>query len=219
MTSEPIRILIADDHQILRGGLQAIIDFEADMKVVGHACDGAEAVEQYRALKPDVVIMDLVMPNKDGVEATRDILAGDPQAHILVLTSFSESDRITLAMYAGALGYILKNALPVELIAAVRQVNQGQVTIQPALLQQIFRQQTKIAENEPEKLTTREYEVLKMVARGLDNDTIAMQLHVSKRTVNVHITNIKGKLNLANRSQITLYALSHGLLGLFGEQE
>lgn len=219
MSSEPIRILIADDHQILRGGLQAIIDFESDMKVVGHARDGAEAVEQYRALKPDVVIMDLVMPNKDGVEATRDILAEDTQAHILVLTSFSESDRITLAMHAGALGYILKNALPAELIQAIRYVNLGQVTIQPALLQQLFRQQTRTAEEQPERLTAREYEVLKMVARGLDNDTIAAQLHVSKRTVNVHITHIKGKLNLANRSQITLYALSHGLLGMFGAKE
>ena len=118
-------------------------------------------------------------------------------------------------MRAGALGYILKNALPAELLQAIRQVSRGVITIQPALLQQLFRQHEKIEEKSLEELTGREYEVLKLVARGLDNDSIAETLHISKRTVNVHITNIKSKLNLANRAQITLYALSHGMLGLF----
>jgi two-component system, NarL family, response regulator LiaR len=219
MSDGTIRILLADDHQLLRNGLQAIIDIKPDMKVVGHASDGVEAVRQYRALKPDVVIMDLVMPVKDGVEATSDILAEDPQAHILVLTSFSESERITLAMRAGAQGYILKDTMPDELIQAIRQVSRGMVTIQPAILEHLFHQPVKSAEEQTEKLTARETEVLKLVARGLNNDAIAAQLYISKSTVNVHITHIMGKLNAANRVQMTLFALSHGLVGLFDRQE
>jgi NarL family two-component system response regulator LiaR len=215
MTQKCIRILIADDHQILRGGLQAIIDFEGDMEVVGHAADGIEAVELYRLLKPDVVIMDLFMPKKDGIEASCDIAAEDPQAHILVLTSFSDTDQIKLAMRAGVMGYILKNTLPEDLIHAIRKVYNGQISIQPAILQQLARDQEKKNDDTPEKLTIREYEVLKMLALGLNNDDIADQLSISKRTVNAHITNLKSKLNLSNRAQITLYALSHGVLGLF----
>jgi two-component system, NarL family, response regulator LiaR len=219
MATDPIRILLADDHQLLRNGLQAIIDIKPDMKVVGHASDGVEAVRQYRALRPDVVIMDLVMPVKDGVEATSDILAEDPQAHILVLTSFSEIERITLAMRAGAQGYILKNTMPDELIQAIRQVSRGLVTIQPAILEHLFHQPVKNAEEPYEKLTAREYEVLKMVARGLNNDEIAGQLSISKSTLNVHITHILSKLNVTNRVQMTLFALSHGWVGMFDRQE
>lgn len=215
--NEPMRILLADDHQILRGGLQAIIDFEADMQVVGHATTGDEAVILYQDLKPNVVIMDLVMPGKDGVEATRDILADDPGARILVLTSFSESDRIKLAMRAGALGYILKNARPEELLQAIRQVCKGLVSVQPAILQQLLRQEDRKSDIPVEELTPREYEVLKLVAQGLNNAQIAEQLSISKRTVNVHITRIMGKLGLENRAQAVLYALRQGMLGVFPE--
>jgi two-component system, NarL family, response regulator LiaR len=219
MPTEPIRILLADDHQLLRSGLQITIDIEKDMKVVGHASNGLEAVEQYRALKPDVVIMDLVMPLKDGVEATCDILAEDPDAHILVLTSFSEAERITLAMQAGAQGYILKNTPPEELVQAIRQVSHGQVTIPPDLIKYLFRQPRKSIGEAHEKLTSREYEVLKLVAHGLNNDEIAQRLCISKGTLSIHINHVMSKLNLANRAQITLYAISHGLLGIYPNVE
>jgi two-component system, NarL family, response regulator LiaR len=214
MTNETIRILIADDHHILRGGLQAIIDVNEDLKVVGHASDGVEAVEQYRLLAPDVIIMDLVMPLKDGMEAIREICAGHPGARILVLTSFSEMDKIMPAIQAGALGYFLKSAPPKQIIEAIRSVDKGRITIQPEILQQIFRQgdpkQSLKEETPAEPLTAREYEVLKLVARGLSNDEIAEMLILSKRTVNLHINHINEKLGLANRAQMVLYALQHG---------
>ncbi len=210
-----IRILIADDHPIVSGGLKAMLDFEEDMQVVGQATDGVEAVEQYRRLRPDVVIMDLVMPGKDGVEAISDICAGDPGARILALTSFSESNKILLAMRAGALGYILKNTRPAELLQAIRNVRRGMVVIQPAIMQQLLVQKEREERETGEELTAREYEVLKCVARGKTNDEIATLLSISKRTVNVHITHIMGKLGLVNRAQMALYALQHGMVGLF----
>lgn len=215
--TDSIRILLVEDHPIMRGGLQAMINFEVDMSVVGQAADGFEALEQYRILQPDVVIMDLLMPLKDGVEATSDICLEFPQAHILALTSYSESDKILMAMQAGALGYILKNARPEDLLQAIREVNQGKVFIQPVILQQILRHQVKPAIESDEDLTSREYEILKLVARGATNDEIAIQFDISKRTVNVHITNIMSKLHLVNRAQMVLYAARHGMIGLFSE--
>jgi two-component system, NarL family, response regulator LiaR len=215
MADEILRILIADDHQILRGGLQAIIEVNEDLLVVGHASDGVEAVEQYRLLRPDVIIMDLVMPLKDGVEAIREIVALDPAARILVLTSFSETDKIVPAIQAGALGYFLKSAPPKQITEAIRAVYKAKITIQPEILQQIFRQgyteESLAKESQSEKLTKREYEVLRLVARGLTNDEIANLLTLSKRTVNLHINHINEKLGLANRAQMVLYALQHGI--------
>lgn len=217
MTSEILRVLIADDHQILRGGLQAIIDVNEDMRVVGQASDGAEAVELYRQLRPDVIILDLVMPLKDGLEAIREIVAMDHAARILVLTSFSETDKIVPAVQAGALGYFLKSAPPRQIVQAIRAVYRHEITIQPEILQQMFRQgiapESPSREAPGEKLTGREYEVLKLVARGLSNDQIAEILTLSKRTVNLHINHINEKLGLSNRAQMVLYALQHGISG------
>jgi two-component system, NarL family, response regulator LiaR len=214
-----IRILIADDHAVLRGGLKAIIGFEPDMEVVGEASDGTEAVTQYEFLKPDMVIMDLLMPNKDGISAMIDIRQAHPEARFLVLTSFSETDKMLLAVKSGAQGYILKNSPPEELLQAIRDVNRGAISLQPAVARQIFSGLAETGESavSEEALTEREVEVLKLVAKGFTNDEIADQLYISKRTVNVHITNILGKLRLVNRAQVVLYALRHGLIGLFGD--
>ncbi len=213
--AEIIHILIVDDHPIVSGGLKAMLDFEEDLEVVGQAADGVEAVEQYRRLRPDLVIMDLVMPKKDGVEAISDICAEDPGARILALTSYSESNKILLALRAGALGYILKNTRPAELLQAIRNVYHGMMVIQPAIMQQLLAQEEKDTRQPCEELTAREYEVLKRVARGKTNDEIAGSLSISKRTVNVHITHIMSKLGLVNRAQMALYALQHGIVGLF----
>ncbi|NPV85381.1 MAG: response regulator transcription factor [Anaerolineae bacterium] len=214
---QPIRILLVDDHAIMRGGLRAIIGYENDMVVVGEAGDGDEAVRQYEVLRPDVVLMDLVMPKKDGIAAMNEIRAVYPQARILVLTSFAETDKILLAVRSGAQGYILKHAPPDELLAAIRDVYRGAISFQPAIARQIFESLAESPESEQNQdpLTERELEVLKLVAQGLTNDQIAQKLVISKRTVNVHIGNILAKLQLVNRAQMVLYALRKGLISLY----
>ncbi len=216
MTSQ-ISILLVEDHTIVRGGLAAIIGFEADMKVIGEASDGVEAVEMACRLKPDVIIMDLLMPNMDGIEAMTHIRAENPEAHVLVLTSFGDTDKMLQAVKAGAQGYILKNALPEELLNAVREVSRGAISFQPAIANQIIDGLSKSERVEPqdEPLTGRETEVLVLIANGLSNDEIAEALTISKRTVNVHINNIMGKLHLANRAQAAIYAVRKGLITVF----
>ena len=216
MTSQ-ISILLVEDHTIVRGGLAAIIGFEADMKVVGEASDGVEAVEMARRLKPDVIIMDLLMPRMDGIEAMAHIRAEDPDAHILVLTSFGDTDKMLQAVKAGAQGYILKNAPPEELLNAIRDVSRGAISFQPAIAHQIIDGLSKSerVDTQEEPLTARETEVLVMIANGLSNDDIAEKLTISKRTVNVHINNIMGKLHLANRAQAAIYAVRKGLITVF----
>jgi len=216
MTSQ-ISILLVEDHTIVRGGLAAIIGFEADMKVVGEASDGVEAVLLARKLRPDVIIMDLLMPNKDGIDAMIEIKAEDPDAHILVLTSFGDTEKMLQAVKAGAQGYILKNAPPEELLSAIRDVSHGAVSFQPAIANQIIDGLSKAERTEPkeEALTARETEVLVLIAKGMSNDEIAEALTISKRTVNVHINNIMGKLHLANRAQAAIYAVRKGLVTVF----
>jgi len=216
MTSQ-ISILLVEDHTIVRGGLAAIIGFEADMKVIGEASDGVEAVEMACRLKPDVIIMDLLMPNMDGIEAMTHIRAENPEAHVLVLTSFGDTDKMLQAVKAGAQGYILKNAPPEELLNAIREVSRGAISFQPAIANQIIDGLSKSERVEPqdEPLTGRETEVLVLIANGLSNDEIAEALTISKRTVNVHINNIMGKLHLANRAQAAIYAVRKGLITVF----
>ncbi len=215
--AEKIRILIVDDHAIMRGGLRAIIGFEQDMEVVGEASDGYEAVDKAIELDPDVILMDLLMPGKDGIEAMADIRAKLPEAHFLVLTSFAETDKMLLAVKSGAQGYILKNAPPEELLNVIREVSRGAISFQPAIARQIIDGLAKIdnVEAPEEALTGREMEILLLVARGFTNDEIADKLTISKRTVNVHINNILGKLHLVNRAQVVLYALRNGLISVF----
>ena len=214
-----IRILICDDHAVVRAGLRALIEAKPDMELVGEAADGVAAVEKARELRPDVILMDLVMPRKGGVEAIGDIMRESPEARILVLTSFSEDDQAFPAIKAGAMGYIIKDSLPEELLEAIRDIHQGQPSLHPAIARRLMQElgQAGASPSPIELLTEREIEVLKLVARGLTNQEIADKLVVSKRTVDSHINSILAKLRMTNRTQAALYALREGLVGLHEE--
>lgn len=211
-----IRVLIAEDHAIVRGGLRALLATEPDMEVIGEAADGVEAVAKARALRPDVILMDLMMPRKSGTEAIEEIKAADPDARILVLTSFAEDEKVFPAIRAGAQGYLLKDSTPRELLDAIRRVYRGEASLHPAIAHKLMRELSRPAERPPtaEPLTERELEVLSFVAQGLSNQAIADRLVVSERTVRTHVSNILDKLHLANRTQAALYALREGLADL-----
>jgi NarL family two-component system response regulator LiaR len=213
---ETIRILIADDHAVVREGLRALIDTEPGMELVGEAADGVEAVQRARSLQPDVILLDLVMPRMGGLEAIGQIKQENPDARILVLTSFAEDEKVFSAIKAGALGYLLKDASPPELLHAIREVYRGEPSMQPTIAHKVMRELQR-ASNLPlteEPLTGREVEVLRLVAQGLANQEIAEKLFVSERTVRAHVSNILGKLHLANRTQAALYAFREGLASL-----
>ena len=211
--TEQIRILIADDHAIVRHGLRALFATQPDLEPVGEASDGVEAVQQAAALQPDVILLDLAMPRKTGLEALADIKRADPNARILILTSFAEDDQVFPAIKAGALGYLLKDTSPRELLQAIRDVYRGEVSLHPMIARKLVDELKRPADLPPtdEPLTEREAQVLALVARGLSNQEIADTLVISERTVRTHISNILGKLHLANRLQAALYALREGL--------
>lgn len=211
-----IQILIVDDHAIVREGQRALIETEAGLQVLGEAKNGDEAVEMARVLQPDVILMDLQMPGKDGIEAIKEIKTENPDAHILVLTSFSEDEKVYTAIKAGAMGYLLKDSSPQEILTAIREVYRGEMSMHPSIGNKLMRELQRPSDLPPteEPLTEREGEVLKLVAQGLPNGEIAEKLVVSERTVRTHVTNILGKLHLANRTQAALYALREGLADL-----
>jgi NarL family two-component system response regulator LiaR len=213
---DTIRILIADDHAVVRRGLHSLIDITPGMEVVGEAADGVETVLQARNLQPDVILLDLVMPRKGGVEAIGDIKRENPDARILVLTSFDEDDKVFPAIKAGAQGYLLKDSSPEALLQAIRAVCRGEASLHPAIARKLIRELNRLSDLPPteEPLTGREVDVLKLVARGLSNQEIAGTLVISEGTVRIHISNILGKLHLANRTQAALYALREGLASL-----
>ncbi len=215
--SEKIRVLIADDHHVVRGGLRALLETEDDIDVVGEASDGVEAVMKTRSMEPDVLLLDLVMPRKNGIEAISEIKDENPDARILVLTSFSDDEKVFAAIKAGALGYLLKDSSPYELIQAIRDVYNGESSLHPVIARKLIRELNRPAANLPqtdEPLTEREVEVLVLVARGYSNQEIADGLVISERTVRTHVSNILSKLHLANRTQAALYALKEGLATL-----
>jgi NarL family two-component system response regulator LiaR len=213
---EMIRILIADDHAVVRRGLRTMISTEPGMEVVDEAADGVEAVQKALSLRPDVILLDLVMPHQGGVDAIRQIKRDDPDAHILVLTSFAEDDKVFPAIKAGALGYLLKSSSPDELIRAIRDVSQGVPSLHPTVARKLVGEFSRPAEHPPEQeaMTEREIDVLKLVAQGLSNREIAERLVISEWTARTHVRNILGKLNLSNRTQAALYALRIGLVVL-----
>jgi NarL family two-component system response regulator LiaR len=186
-----------------------------DIKVVGEAQDGSEAVAQVRRLKPDVVLMDLVMPEMDGIEATRRINELHPDTKVIVLSSFTEDDKVFPAIKSGAAGYLLKDVAPAELAAAIRAVNQGKSQLHPDIAKKLMNQfvdpKVKV-ERIHEDLTPREVEVLRLLAQGMSNAELADTLFISEKTVKTHISNILGKLNLADRTQAAIYAYKHGLV-------
>lgn len=215
-----IRILIADDHMVVREGLRALLIPRNGMEVVDEAVDGADAVEKARALQPDVILMDLNMPVKSGLEATAEIIRENPEARILVLTSFGDEANVSTAIQSGALGYLLKNTPAPELLYNIRGVAMGNLTLGPEVARTI-KQNLRLPTDPPPspvpELTGRELEVLRGVAQGKSNEEIAQTLGIEKSTVRSHVSTILNKLELENRTQAALYALERGLGRLGGE--
>jgi len=211
--SQTIRVFIADDHAVVREGLVALIETEEDMEVVGVGENGEEAVRRVLHYQPDVTLLDLHMPRKGGLEAIVEIKEALPDARILVLTSFGDDENVFTAIKSGALGYLLKDTPPHELIRAIRNVYEGKSALHPDIALKVIRElnQTNDKPLTEDPLTNREVDVLKQVARGLSNEEIAEVLVVSERTVRSHVSNILGKLHLANRTQAALYALREGI--------
>ncbi len=217
----PIRVIVADDHNLVRKGIRALLAEEPDIEVVGEAGDGAAAVTETIRLQPDVVVMDLVMPGMDGIEAIRRIHTDLPTVRILVLTSFASDDKVFPAIRAGAVGYLLKDSEPEDLIQAIRQVHQGEVSLHPDIARKVLQEVVHIEESPSpaETLSEREVQVLQLVARGWSNQRIAGELHISEPTVRTHMSNILSKLHLASRTQAVLYALRTGLASLEGSAD
>jgi NarL family two-component system response regulator LiaR len=211
--TETIRVLIVDDHTVVRDGLQALLSVEPGMQVVGSAADGIEAVHMAQELDPDVILLDLVMPRMDGVQAINEIKRNEPNARILVLTSFAENHQVFSAIKSGAMGYIMKDTSADELIRAIRDTYQNRPVLQPEIARKLMRDiQNPVPQTQIENtLTDREMEILRQVALGKTNQEIADELVVSERTVRTHITNILAKLRLSNRTQLALYALREGI--------
>jgi NarL family two-component system response regulator LiaR len=216
MTQAPIRVLIVDDHTIVRKGIRALLAEIEGIEVVGEADNGQEAVTQAETLHPDVILMDLAMPKMDGIEATRQIKASQPESRILVMTSFAADDKVFPAIKAGALGYLLKESAPEDLVQAIRQIHRGESSLHPTIARKVLQEITHPSDRPPtpNPLTEREAEVLRLVAQGLSNQDIARKLNISDPTVRTHVSNIMSKLHLATRIQAALYALREGLVSL-----
>ena len=213
-----IRVLIADDQALVRGGFRMILDAQKDIEVVGEASDGQEALTQARELEPDVVLMDIRMPELDGLEATRQLLSGDGAARVLMLTTFDLDEYVYEAMKAGASGFLLKDVRPEQLAEAVRVVAAGESLLAPAITQRLiaeFVRRPPPGSGQPvelSELTERELEVLKLIARGLSNGEIASALFVSEATVKTHVTHVLAKLKLRDRVQAVVLAYESGLV-------
>lgn len=203
--NENIRILIADDHPIVRQGLTDLLIPRNGMEVVGEAQNGLEAVEMAQELQPDVIVMDLVMPQMNGAEAAGQIKTENPDAKILILTSFSETEHLEGTLRVGVLGYVLKDSPPDYLLQAIRSVNQGQLTLTPHLALKLIEKPRK-EQGANSVLTKREGDVVRAVAEGMSNKEIAEHLGIGANTVRTHISNILRKLSLSNRTQLALYA-------------
>ncbi|MBT9256556.1 response regulator transcription factor [Phycicoccus sp. MAQZ13P-2] len=205
-----IRVLVADDHQLVRAGVRTLLDAEPDITVVAEARDGAEAVESAVGTEPDVVLMDLSMPVLDGVEGTRGVLAALPATRVLVLTSFSDRDRVREVLAAGAIGYVLKDSEPADLVAAVRAAAQGHVPIDPRVAAALLPGTgDPVRDGEAVGLSPRETEVLRLVSQGLANKQIARALGITERTVKAHLGRVFREIGVVDRTSAALWARDH----------
>lgn len=212
--SQSIRILLADDHPVVRDGLAAMLSTQPDFAVIGQAASGADAVRQAQQLQPDVIVLDLEMPELDGVEALRQIQAANPSARVIVFTAFDTDERIVAAIQAGASGYLLKGSPRDELFRAVRVVAEGGSLLHPVVATKLMNAVRARARrgDDSEALTEREREVLQLVAQGTSNKAIARILHITERTVKFHVSAILGKLGAGNRTEAARMAVKRGLV-------
>jgi two-component system, NarL family, response regulator LiaR len=212
-----IRILIVDDHPVVREGLRVLLSSEDELELVGEASDGEEALLKAQETMPDVILMDLIMPRMDGIRAIREIKKAVPAVRVLIMTSFSEDDRVLSAIKAGAMGYILKDIVPEDLLKAIQDVYHGNPSLSPSVALKNFhdiRGGDEIMDSGEEALTERELDVLKLVAQGFSNQEIAFRLSLSEWTVRARVSDILEKLNLVNRTQAALYALRKRIVDL-----
>ena len=205
-----IRVLVVDDHAVVREGLRTYLALQDGIEVVGEAADGEEALAAAERLRPDVILMDLVMPGLDGAGAMRELRRRRPAARVIVLTSYADDDRLLPAIQAGAAGYLLKNVQPAELARAVRAAHAGEALLDPSVAARLVEHLSR--EPPPERLTPREHEVLELICRGLSNKLIARELGVSEKTVKAHVGHVLAKLGVSDRTQAALYAVRAGLL-------
>jgi two-component system, NarL family, response regulator LiaR len=212
-----IKILVVDDHAVVRNGLRFMIGNNPELELAGEARSGEEAVRLAAQLSPDLILMDLVMEGMGGIQAIAEIKARNPEARILVLTSFADDDKVFPAIKAGALGYLLKDSSPEQLEQAIYSVYRGELSLHPRIAIKVIKELQNPSSHLPptqHPLTEREVVVLKLVAQGLTNQEISARLFLSRQTVDTHVRNILGKLHLANRTQAALYALRKGLADL-----
>ncbi len=214
MLAEPIRVLIADDHPIVRQGLEIVINSQPDMKLVGQAKNGDEALTLFRELKPDVIVMDLKMPVMSGLTAIEALKKNDPGTPILVLTSFSDEEMVITAIQLGANGVMLKDSAPEQLLNSIRDVAHGISALHPSVAHELMVrfQQSTLATSVDDSLTNREIDVLKCLAQGYSNQKNASVLSISTRTVTTHVRNILDKLGLENRTEAGIYAINHKII-------
>jgi two-component system, NarL family, response regulator LiaR len=207
-----IRLLIVDDHPIFRKGLRDFLEISKEIEIVGEASNGEEAIQLSKALKPDVILLDLIMPLKDGIQVIQELRPQLPETRFLILSSSMEDDKILKAIRSGAHGYLLKDTMPDQVQEAISKIYKGETVLHPLVAQKLMHEYSRPSRSESQELplTDREKEVLKLVGKGFSNQEIAANLYISERTASTHITNILRKLNLENRTQAALYAVNHG---------
>lgn len=210
--NQPIRVLLVDDHAVVRQGLKMFLSLDKEIVVIGEAQNGQEACDLTAALKPDIVLMDIIMPIMDGLTAIQKIKMSQPEVEIIALTSILEDDKVFKAIHAGAMGYLMKDTKADALAKAIKGASRGEVQLDPEAAKRLIRE-VRTPES-PEKLTERETEVLRLIAKGLSNKAIAAALVVSEKTVKTHVSNVLSKLRLPSRTQAALYALKEGLVAL-----
>jgi NarL family two-component system response regulator LiaR len=213
---EKIKVLIVDDHQIVRQGLRNFLELNEDIQVVGEAVDGLTAVNAASELNPEVILMDLVMPGMDGIAATAAVKKSNPKISVIVLTSFTEDDKVIPAIQAGASSYLLKDVTPDELVDAIRAAARGETRLHPEVTRKLMEQVSKPRVDKdaalPVDITEREMDVIRLVAEGRSNQEIASELVISEKTVKTHMSNILSKLALEDRTQVAIYAIRNGLI-------